>query len=117
MFGNKLRELRNNSGLTQEKLAEKIGISANAVGQFERGKILPNYITIANIINTLDIDANLLFSRDSVDCPDEAIWIAKIINELNAEEKQIIGKFFEDIARILLMTYSIKVKQNENSDL
>ena len=62
-FGHKLRELRENKGLTQEQLAERVGITANAVGQFERGKIFPNYETTANIINVLDIDANLLFSR------------------------------------------------------
>lgn len=107
-FGNKLRELRGAKGLTQEQLGEKIGVSANAIGQFERGKILPNYVTIANIINTLDIDANLLFSRDSVDYPDEAKWIAKIFEKLSNEEKQTIGRFLDDIAKIFLNSGSLK---------
>lgn len=101
-FGHKLRELRESKGLTQEQLAEKVGITANAIGQFERGKIFPNYETIANIINVLDIDANLLFSRDSVDYPAEAIWIAKTMADLSFEERQRVGKFLEDISKILI---------------
>ncbi|MDD3393235.1 MAG: helix-turn-helix transcriptional regulator [Anaerotignum sp.] len=101
-FGHKLRELREDKGLTQEQLAERIGITANAVGQFERGKIFPNYETTANIINVLDVDANLLFSRDTVDYPDEAKWIAKIMVDLNIEERQKFGKFLEDISKIFI---------------
>lgn len=102
LFGNKLRELRTSKGLTQEQLGEKINVSANAVGQFERGKILPNYITVVNIINALDIDANLLFSREKVDYPDNAKWIAKIFEKLSYEEKQTVGRFLEDIAKVFL---------------
>lgn len=101
-FGTILRELRTEKGLTQEQLGEKINVSANAVGQFERGVILPNYVTIANIINVLDVDANLLFSRDAVDYPDEAKWIAKALVNLRYDEKQAAGHFLESIARVIL---------------
>lgn len=101
-FGYKLRKLREDKGLTQEQLAERIGITANVAGQFERGKIFPNYETIANIINVLDIDANLLFSRDAVEYPDEAKWIAKIMVDLSIEQRQTFGRFLEDMAKILL---------------
>ena len=101
-FGRKLRELRTEKGLTQEQLGEKIDVSANAIGQFERWKILPNYTTIANIINTLDIDANLIFSRESVEYPDEAVWIAKLLINLNQEEKRGVCHFLEGVTRIIL---------------
>ncbi len=99
-FGHKLRELREEKGMTQEQLAERIGITANAVGQFERGKIFPNYETTTNIINVLDIDANLLFSRDAVDYPDEAKWIAKIIVNLTPDERKNFGRLLEDISKV-----------------
>lgn len=117
LFGNILRELRTAEGLTQEQLGERINVSANAVGQFERGVILPNYVTIANIINTLDIDANLLFSRDTVDYPDEAKWIAKILVDLSYEEKQVAGHFLESIAKIILNFENLSGGSNENRNL
>lgn len=102
-FGHKLRELREEKSLTQEQLAEKIGVSTNAVGQFERGKIFPNYETITTIINVLDVDANLFFSRDAIDYPDEAKWIAKIIVKLTPEERKNFGKVLEGLAKIFLL--------------
>ena len=116
-FGNKLRELRKKKGFTQEQLAEGIGVTANAVGQFERGKISPNYSTITNIICTLDVDANLLFSRDSVDYPDEAKWIAEIFINLSYTEKQTVGKFLEDIAKVFLNSDCVVGENDENCNL
>lgn len=37
-IGRRVRELRMNSGLTQEELAEKIDVSASFVGHIERGE-------------------------------------------------------------------------------
>jgi len=103
-FGHKLRELREKNKMTQEQLAGEIGITANAIGQFERGKIFPNFETIVNIIRVLDVDANLFFSREGVDYPDEAKWIAGIIVGLNTEERQKFGRFLEGMAKVLLNT-------------
>lgn len=61
MFGNRLRELRIQKKLTQEQLGEYIGVTPNAIGQFERGNMYPNFETLYRIIAVLDIDANLFF--------------------------------------------------------
>lgn len=36
-FGNRLKEIRIQKGLTQAELAEKIGLSTNFIGMIERG--------------------------------------------------------------------------------
>ncbi len=41
-FGDRLRGLRENAGLTQEPLAERAGLSLNTVGVLERGERRPN---------------------------------------------------------------------------
>lgn len=54
-FSEKLKEIRKNKGLSQEQLAEKIGVSRQAVTKWETGKGLPdveNIVIIAEIFKT-----------------------------------------------------------------
>lgn len=41
-FGNRIKELRIKHGLSQDDLAEKIGVKANTICQYEKGKRHPN---------------------------------------------------------------------------
>lgn len=60
-FGEKLRDLRQESGLTQAELAEKAGISLRTISYYESGTTYPKnrnvYKTLADILN---VDANYL---------------------------------------------------------
>ena len=38
LFGQRVKYYRNLKGLSQENLAERVGISANTIGYIERGK-------------------------------------------------------------------------------
>ena len=54
-FGQKLKEIRKNEGLSQEQLAEKIGVSRQAITKWETGKGLPdieNMMILAEIFKT-----------------------------------------------------------------
>lgn len=57
-FGDKLREIRRNEGLSQEQLAEKMGVSRQAITKWETGRGLPdveNMVILAEIFKmTLD---------------------------------------------------------------
>jgi len=47
LFAEKLQILRKNKGYTQEALAEKLGVSRQAVAKWESGQIYPD---ISNLI-------------------------------------------------------------------
>lgn len=54
-FSERLKEIRKNEGLSQEQLAEKIGVSRQAITKWETGKGLPdveNMVIIAEIFKT-----------------------------------------------------------------
>lgn len=57
-FSEKLKQIRNNEGISQEQLAERIGVSRQAVTKWETGKGLPdieNMTILAEIFKvTLD---------------------------------------------------------------
>ncbi len=41
-FADRLKELRNEAGITQSALAEKLGIAMNTLSKWERGESHPN---------------------------------------------------------------------------
>ncbi|NUT35637.1 MAG: XRE family transcriptional regulator [Hamadaea sp.] len=56
-FGALLRELRRNTGLTQEQLAARASISAQAVGALERGtRRFPHQYTLTRLADALGLD-------------------------------------------------------------
>ncbi len=55
LFGERLRELRTEGGLSQERLAELAGLDRNYIGQIERAErnvALVNIIRIAKALET-----------------------------------------------------------------
>jgi transcriptional regulator with XRE-family HTH domain len=104
-FGKTLKELRIAKGITQEQLAELIDKSFGAVGQYERGGILPNYETLARIIQALDVDANLFFSRKTSGHSDLSNWMANALFGMTDEERSKVGSFLAEFSRVMLKTH------------
>ena len=63
LFGQRLREQRQNQGLTMEQLAEKANLSSNFIGAI--GLKEPSLSTLISILNALDVPADVLL-RDYV---------------------------------------------------
>jgi len=55
LFGERLRELRTERGLTQEQLAEAAGVDRNYIGQIERGERNVALVNIVRIAGALSI--------------------------------------------------------------
>ncbi|MBR5245800.1 MAG: helix-turn-helix domain-containing protein [Clostridia bacterium] len=65
-IGKKLYELRKQSGFTQDYVAEKLGVSAQAVSKWENDIACPDIMTLPNIANLYDITIDELFKSDNV---------------------------------------------------
>lgn len=86
-FPEKLKEIRKNEGLSQEQLAEKIGVSRQAITKWETGKGLPdveNMVIIAEIFKTT-LDELL---RDSAikQEPEKPVFISETIYDIDCEK-------------------------------
>jgi len=72
-IANRLYEYRKNAGLSQDQLAEKIGVSRQAVSKWERGEASPdtdNLIALSEVYNvTLD---ELIKGKKNEDTPNES---------------------------------------------
>lgn len=66
MFGKRLRQLRKKSGLSQEKLAEKMGMSVDQIGHLERGNAT-TFDTLEKLAEKLDVEVKDLFDFSEID--------------------------------------------------
>ncbi len=63
-FIQNMRFYRKKSGLTQEKLAEIIGMSTSYIGDMEARERFPSAETIDKIASALNVPASVLFSEN-----------------------------------------------------
>jgi transcriptional regulator with XRE-family HTH domain len=63
-FGERLRILRREKGLTQSLLAERSGISTEFVSRLERGISTPSFRTICDLAQVLQVRPFSLFLFD-----------------------------------------------------
>jgi transcriptional regulator with XRE-family HTH domain len=61
-LGSRIQKLRRNSNLTQEELAEKVGISRAYMGYIEQGRNTPSIEVLQKISSRLRVPLQQLFS-------------------------------------------------------
>ena len=59
-LGKNIKELRKQRDMTQAQLAEKLGISRQALSNWEKGNCEPDYLGILGLCKALNVDANRL---------------------------------------------------------
>ena len=106
-FGQKLQTLRKEKGISQEKLADRLGVSRQAVSKWELDATLPeteNIIKIRNIFNvSFDylMDENITERNSITDiCADS---VAKGIYDTNS----CTGKEYNKVLYIFLMAVAL----------
>lgn len=92
-LGKRIREERLKLHLTQEKLAEDIGVSNTYIGLIERGERSLTLDTLVRLANRLGITIDYLL-QDSIDPKDdvyEKIWRQLFYNATSDQQEMMIN--------------------------
>ena len=93
-IGHKIGMLRQNTGYSQEKLAELVGLSKTALGNIERGQSVPKTETIICVCQALNVSPNEVFpaylSENNLDC-EMAALVKKAGTLSPSQKKQFIA--------------------------
>ena len=88
LFGLRIKELRDQKGFTQEKLAELIHIDSRTLSRIETGKNFTTFETLEYMAKAFNVDIEDLFSFNHQ--RSKKYLISDIVNLLDdAEEKNI----------------------------
>lgn len=63
-FGEKLIQLRKSKGLSQEDLADSLGVSRQAVSRWEQGSTYPDFQNIRKLMDLFHVSADYLICDD-----------------------------------------------------
>lgn len=103
-IGKRIKQRREQIGLTQEQFAEKLGVATNYISTIERGASFPRCEKLITIINGLETSADAIFC-DVIDHAAE--YRASILSE------KLKALSFADQKRILDVI-DLMIQQAEN---
>lgn len=99
-FTERLRNARNNRGLSQAELAQRAGLEPSAVSHFEAGRRQPSFHNLRKLADALGVTTDYLLGRDldlGASGPVvEALW--KRVAELSDMERE----FLDGVAETLI---------------
>ncbi|QNB46848.1 helix-turn-helix domain-containing protein [Thermanaerosceptrum fracticalcis] len=90
-FGERIRELREEKGLSQEELGKILKVAKSTISQYELGKRNPDPETLDNLANILDCSVDYLLGRTDERRPAE-----KVIEEAISDDAELL-EFFQDL--------------------
>ena len=91
-IGSRIRAVRREKKMTQEQLAEAVGVGVPHISHIETGNSIPSLQVIVDIINTLDCSADELLCveikqaqslRDS--------WLSDLVKDCTDSEVKVIS--------------------------
>ena len=65
-YSNRIRELRKNKSLSQEQLADKLGVTKQAVSQMERGARKPSVTMLEALCDFFNVSTDYLLGKEDV---------------------------------------------------
>lgn len=89
-FGEKLKQLREEKGMTQQKIAEMLYVTRQAVSRWECGARYPDLLTAKKIAQILEVSVDEMLSGEEL--------------KLNVEKEPILAKPVENIVQTVLYT-------------
>jgi len=97
-FGERLKMLRESRSITQDELAEELGVSKQAVSQYERGVRRPDFETLSAICDLFNVSTDFMLGKSD--------HTTRLLNEqelsvvdgyyTNPETAEVAQKIFEN---------------------
>ena len=93
VIGKFIAECRKEKNMTQQELADKLGVTDRAISHWENGRRLPDYSLLKDLCDVLSISINELFSGEKISKEDYETKaeenMSKLINDNYSEKKKI----------------------------
>ncbi len=92
LLGLKIKEIRKQRKLTQEKLSELVGVDNGYISKLEIGQNFPTIGTLEKIANVLEVELSVLFQFTDAKDIDFKSEIIRIDDSLNKDKQLTLYK-------------------------
>ena len=94
----RLITLRKDRGLTQQQMADTIGIHVNSLKKYESGQAQPSLDVLKKIALALNVSTDfLLFEEHERDPSDELALQFEAVSQLPGEEQRVVKEVLESL--------------------
>lgn len=101
VVGRAIAKQRLRSDLTQEEVAERLGIGNEAVSRIERGVVVPNIERLVAFASIFGCEVADLLTEASPRADDQAIRISRLLAQLDHADRQMVVELVERLAERL----------------
>lgn len=95
MFGERLKMLREKAGVSQQKIADMVGLTQQAVGKWENDKAEPDLATVTKLADFFDCSTDYLLGKTNIRKYPHTIAAHHDGDDYTEEELADIEKFKE----------------------
>lgn len=114
MFGERLKMLREKAGVSQQKIADMVGLTQQAVGKWENDKAEPDLATVTKLAEIFDCSTDYLLGKsDDPHPPDPDIKDAPLAFMGNTNGLDL-GELEKIINRAVKQALDERDKKNKN---
>lgn len=113
-IGTRLLELRKKKGLTQDQLAEQLGVSAPAVSKWETDSSYPDITLLCPLARALDTNVDTLLQFEATLPDDEAVKKVNTVMETVLQEgyevsEQMLSKLLREFPNSVALKFNASV--------
>ena len=101
IIGKRIQTRRQEQNITQEKLADRVGISVVYLSKIEKGRVYPTLETLSNICTELDTELSAILSNTEIARKDYANErVLELFNSCSIRVKPIALSLLEELSKL-----------------
>ena len=106
-IGSRIRVVRLERKMTQEQLANAVGLGVTHISHIETGSSIPSLQSFIAILNALDCSADLLLCRELVTTQNlKNQWLVELVKDCSIEETKVLSDTLKALKQSLRTNYS-----------
>ncbi|WP_434661480.1 helix-turn-helix transcriptional regulator [Paraburkholderia sp. A3BS-1L] len=98
LVGRAIAKHRVESDLTQEQVAEQLGIGNEAVSRMERGLVMPTVARLVELAEIFECDAADLLTGASTRSSDQGKYVGQLLSKLSGNDRTMVVEIVERLA-------------------
>ncbi len=96
--GRAIAKRRIASDLTQERVAERLGIGVEAMSRIERGLVLPTVLRLSELAEIFECNIAELLTETSSRATDQASHLARLLSKLSSADRTMVVDIVETLS-------------------
>jgi len=101
VIGKRIKSRRQKLNITQEKLADRVGISVVYLSKIENGRVYPTLETLSNICTELDTEISAILTNTEIARKDYANdRVLELFNACSIRVKPIALSLLEELSKL-----------------